>query len=176
MQDKYAMFDIASDLTLAGASGVGFGGGAAGAYINLNGSYDTYATGAPNPLGPTGPIGGPLLHDLGRGVRLKFYAQVVLAVLSAGAATLECDFISGAGTGGGAVGDLTSAPTVLLQTPAIAKASLVQGYRFRHGATPGVVPQRYVGAQWVIGGATVTQGKVTSGLMLDVDDHADVLG
>lgn len=175
MQDKFCMFDIAADLTLAGASGTGFAAGVVGTYSCIGGSYDTGPTGVPAAIGPSfagaggGTIGGPLIHDLGRGIRLKFYAQIVLAVTSAGAATLEVDFICSAAQ------DL-SAPTTLLQTPAIGKAALVVGYRFRHGSTPGVVPQRFVGSQYVIGGATITAGKITSGLMFDVDDHADVLG
>jgi hypothetical protein len=176
MQDKFATFDIAVDLTTAGVSGTGFNAGAVGAYTSINGpngggSYDTYATGVPNAVGPSlGTIGGPLLHDLGRGIRLKFYSQIVLAVTSAGAATLEVDFICAD------TQDLVTNQTVLIQSPAIAKTALVAGYRYRHGTTPGVVPRRFVGALYTIGGATITAGKITSGLMLDVDDHADVLG
>lgn len=164
MLDAYAMFDNKADLTTAQ-----FGSGAAGTYTSTS-SYDTAAAGVPAAVGPSGgTIGGPLLHDFGRGRRLNFYAQITTAVTSAGAATLEVDFISSAAAA-------LSAATTLLLTPAIAKATLVAGYRFRHGTTPGVIAQRYVGAQYVIGTATITAGNISSGLMTDPDDHADVLG
>ena len=173
MQDKFAMFDIAADLTLAGVSGTGFGGGLVGAYTSIGGSYDTYAVGVPNAIGPSGAagtIGGPRLHDLGRGQRLKLYSQIVVAVTSAGAATLQEDFICADEV------TLVTNQTSLMNTGAIGKAVMVVGYRFRWGSTPGVVPRRFVGMLYTIGGATITAGKVTSGLMLDVDDNADVLG
>lgn len=164
MQDKFAMFDIAGDLTAAA-----FGNGAAGSYVSSE-SYDTAAAGVPNAVGPIGTIGGPLMHDLGRGLRLKFYAQIVTAVTSAGSATLEVDFVCADDAA------LATNLTTLLQSPAIAKATLLKGYRFRHGSTPGVVPREFVGAQYVIATATLTAGKITTGLMLDEDDNADVLG
>lgn len=173
-QDKFCMFDIASDLTQAGASGVGFNAGGVGAYTspgNTGGSYDTGAVGVPNAVGPSGgTIGGPLMHDFGRGRRLKLYAQIVTTVTSAGAATLQLDFICGDEA------TLVTNQTSLLNTGAIALANLVAGYRFRFGSTPGVIPRRFIGLLYTIGTATITAGKVTAGLMLDVDDHADVLG
>lgn len=173
-QDKFAMFDIASDFTQAGASGVGFNSGGIGAYTspgNTGGSYDTGAAGVPTAVGPSGgTIGGPLMHDIGRGVRLKLFVQIVVAVTSAGAAGVEADFICGDEA------TLVTNQTILLQSPSIAKATLVVGYRFRHGSTPGVVPRRFVGMLYTIATNTLTAGKVTAGLMLDVDDHADVLG
>jgi len=172
-QDKNAMFDIASDLTQAGVSGTGFGAGATGAYTspsNTGGSYDCAAAGVPSAVGPSGTIGGPLLHDYGRGRRLRLYSQIVLAVTSAGAATLQEDFICAD------TPDLVTNQQSLLNTGAVGKAALVAGYRFRWSDTPGVIPRRYIGLLYTIGAATITAGKVTSGLMLDVDDHADVLG
>lgn len=173
MQDKFCMFDIASDFTQAGASGTGFASGVVGAYTspgNTGGSYDTAAVGSPAAIGPQGAIGGPLLHDLGRGIRLKLYVQIVTAVTSAGAASVSADFICADDA------TLVTNQTNLLQSGGIAKATLVVGYRFRHGHTPGVVPRRFVGMLYTIITNTLTAGKVTAGLMLDVDDHADVLG
>lgn len=168
MQDSFAMFDIATDLpTLSGA--------ATGTFYSAN-SYDSAVPGSPNPTGPGGAIGGPLLHDLGRGRRLLFYSQLVTTYLAAaGASTLQVNYVA----------DDDSAGTnrnVILQSAAVAKASLVQGYRFPHGSTPGKIynsagaPARFHYAQYVIATNPSTQGKITSGLMLDVDDHHDLLG
>jgi len=181
MQDKFAMFDIASSLIQAGASGTGFGGGVAGAYTSpggTGGSYDTGAplpasntsgTGIPNAVGPTGTIGGPLLHDLGRGRRLLLYVQVV-ALVTPGTATLEADFICADSA------DLTVNQTILLRSNAVLVSTMVNnpGYRFPHGSTPGIVPRRFVGMLYTIGVSTITAGSVSAGLMLDVDDHAGV--
>lgn len=180
-QDKNAMFDIAADLTSGvGAQSAingGFKAGVVGSYAGTN-TYDCAVAGTPNAVGPSGgTIGGPLLHDYGRGRRLLVYAQIVLAVTSAGAATLECDIVSDTNVDLGSGGyDPIVPASVLVRSAAIPKAALVAGYRFRHGSTPGLIPNRYLGVMWIIGGATITAGKVTSGLMLDVDDHADVLG
>ncbi len=169
MQDTFAQFEKNTSLLTAGASGTGYNGGAIGTYVSLN-SYDTGAVGVPNAVGPGGTIGGPLLHDLGRGRRLEFLAQITTAVTSAGAATVEVDFISDTNQ------NLLTAATVLIPSPAIAKASLAAGYRFKHGTTPRNIAQRFVGCQVLIGTAARTAGAYSAGLMLDLEDHADVFG
>ena len=178
MMDAFATFDTGN--TVGGAAAIGvltgaqFGAGAAGTYTSTK-SYDTLATGVPAAVGPTfagsggGTIGGPLIHDLGRGIRLKFDARITVAVTSAGAATVQVNFLNSVNA------DL-SAGVALLSSEVVPKATLVVGYRFRHGHTPGVVPSRYVGAQVVIGTATLTAGAYSAALMLDQEDHADVLG
>ena len=170
--DAFATFDTGNTVGGAAATGVltgaQFGAGAIGTYTSTK-SYDTGVAGTPSAVGPGGTIGGPLLHDIGRGVRLKFDARITVAVTSAGAATVAVQFVSSPNA------DL-SANTVLLDSGAIAKATLVIGYRYRHGHTPGIVPGRFVGAQVVIGTAALTAGTYSSGLMLDQEDHADIFG
>lgn len=166
MQDAFAMFDTQAQGVLTGAQ---FGAGVAGTYTSTK-SYDTGAAGTPAAVGPGGAIGGALIHDLGRGIRLKFDARIHVAVTSAGAATIQVNFIDADDAA------LSSNVDKLVLSDVIAKATLVVGYRFRHGHVPGVVPRRFVGAQIVIGTATVTAGTYSSGLMLDQEDHADVLG
>ncbi len=166
MQDSFTTFDTPATGILTGAQ---FGAGAIGTTTSTK-SYDTLATGTPAAVGPGGPIGGPLIHDLGRGLRLKFYAQITTAVTSAGAATVQVNFACADDAA------LVTNIQALLVSEAVAKAALVAGYRYRHGSTPGVVPRRFVGAQIVIAAAALTAGAYCSGLMLDVDDHADVLG
>lgn len=178
MLDAFAQFDTGNTVGGAAATGVltgaQFGAGVVGAYTSTK-SYDTAAAGVPAAIGPSylgaggGTIGGPLIHDLGRGIRLKFDVRITVAVTSAGAATVGVAFISSPNA------DL-SANTVLMDSGLIGKATLVVGYRYRHGHTPGVVPGRYVGALVTIGTATVTAGTYSAALMLDQEDHADVLG
>ena len=170
MQDSFSMFDKNVSLLTAGASGTGFNAGGIGAYTCIGGSYDTSPVGVPNAVGPGGQIGGPLLHDYGRGRRLKLDVRITVAVTSAGAATLSADFICAD------TADLVTNQTNLLQSGAIAKAALVAGYRFRHSHTPGVIPRRFIGMLYTIGAAALTAGSISSGLMADVDDRADVLG
>lgn len=171
MQDAFCMFDTPAQGVLTSAQ---FGAGVAATYTSTK-SYDTAAVGVPAAVGPTfagaggGTIGGPLIHDLGRGIRLKYDVRIHAAVTSAGAATLQVNFLNSVNA------DL-SAGVALLSSEVVPKATLVIGYRFRHGHTPGVVPSRYVGSQVIIGTANLTAGTYSSGLMLDQEDHADVLG
>lgn len=178
MFDAFATFDTGNTVGGAAASGIltgaQFGAGAAGTYTSSK-SYDTGAAGVPAAIGPSylgaggGTIGGPLIHDLGRGIRLKFDVRITAAVTSAGAATVQVNFLNSVNA------DL-SAGVALLSSEVVPKATLVVGYRYRHGHTPGVVPSRYVGAQVVIGTAALTAGTYSAGLTLDEEDHADVLG
>lgn len=178
MIDAFAQFDSGNTVGGAAATGIltgaQFAAGVVGTYTSTK-SYDTAAVGLPAAsvsFGASGggPIGGPLIHDLGRGRRLNFDARITAAVTSAGAATVQVNFICADD------GPLTVNPQALLLSEVVGKALLVIGYRYRHGHTPGVVPRRFVGAQVVIGTANLTAGTYSSGLMLDQEDHADILG
>ena len=169
IQDVLAIFDD----KVAVNNGVTF---VIGTQLCTN-SYDTSIAGVPAAAvlftgQSTGAgIGGPLLHDVGRGVRakrLKIVVQVTTACTGA-TATVQAQFICSAAAA-------LSAPTVLLSTAAIAVAALVAGYRFRFGSLPGVVPQEFVGIQYVVATANLTAGAFSSSLILDEDDHADILG
>lgn len=176
MQDLSLMFDVAGDLTAAQ-----YGNGAAGTTQCPN-WVDTFAVGTPKPVGPSGgTIGGPLLHDFGRSRnRLKIDARIVTAVTSAGAATVEFDLVS-APDNAGAVN--TGAISTIERSAAIAKAQLVVGYRYYLRGFPGSIldptranVERYVTGQVVIATAALTAGKLTAGLQLDTEDHADIFG
>lgn len=173
MKDILCTFDNKTSLL-----GAQFAAGVAGAYTSTN-SFDTAGgatgtttagAGVPAAVGPGGVIGGPLLHDFGRGRRLNFNAQITTTVTSAGAATIEIDFVSADDAA------LATNKTVLLQSPAIAKAALVVGYHFRHGHVPGIIPQRFIGAGVVIGTAALTAGAYSSDISTDTEDHADIFG
>lgn len=183
MKDLLATFDAKSSLL-----GAQFGGGAAGTYTSTF-SYDTAGgavsttaqavttagAGVPNAAANWGAsgggtIGGPLLHDFGRGRRLEFNVQITTTVTSAGAATVQVNFVQADD------GPLATNLAVDLLSGVIPKATLVTGYRFLHGHVPGKISQRYIGAQVVIGTAALTAGAYSADLSLDIDDHADVYG
>lgn len=184
MKDILTAFDAKASLLSAQ-----FGAGAVGTYTS-NFSYDTAGgavstaaqgvttagAGIPNAQGPggnppgTGGIGGPLLHDFGRGRSLLFTAQITTTVTSAGAATLQVNFIQADDA------TLTTNAVATLFSGVIPKATLVAGYRFPHKRTPGKISQRWIGAQVVIGTAALTAGAYSADLALDIDDHADVYG
>lgn len=168
-QDILATFDDKRDVSSA-ALGTGIFSVANSPNKSTN-SYDTSAKGVPLAAlnyAAAGGIGGPLLHDIGRGRKVKLVVQVTTTMVGA-TATLSVDFISSA------TQDLGT-PTVLLSSAAIAIGTLVAGYRFRFGSIPGVVPQQFVGVQYNVGTATITAGNISAFLALDVDDHADILG
>lgn len=172
MLDKLAIFDDGGKVALGSGDlmGAQYGSGAFATYTSYN-SYDTIVAGVPTATGATGnTLGGPLLHDIGRGRPMFFLSQINLAVLSAGAATLEVDLITSAAAA------LTSATVVLPGPVAVPKATLVAGYRFPHKALPAKITQQFLGAQIIIGTAALTQGKITNALAVGTDDHADILG
>lgn len=108
----------------------------------------------------TTPTGASIIYDIGRSNEVKVFAQVTTAVTSGGSATVQVQLIHSDNA------DLSS-PTVLVETAAIAVASLVAGYQFRLGVVPVGVSKRYLGMQYVIATATTTAGKITSGIVLD---------
>lgn len=119
---------------------------AAGTYASTN-SYDLGAPG-------TDALGNTVAHDAGQS-NIPIEVRVTTAFASAGAATVQVQVIQSANA------DLSS-PDVLFETPAIAKATLVAGYRFQTGSLPPGVTKRYIGVQYVIGTATTTAGKCTA--------------
>ena len=171
VQDKAVIFDDKRTLTTL----------AVGNAIATTGStqcYDTSPPGVPNPIGPAGgAIGGPLLHDIGRGVRLRLFVQVTTTATSGGAATLVVAFVcADVTTTNPDTCDLSVNTTILLLSDVIPLATLVQGYRFRFSSTPGVVPRRFVGIQYTVATAVFTAGNISAMLQMDADDHHDTLG
>jgi hypothetical protein len=139
-------------------------------------SYDTYPAGVPAAVGLSpgggGAIGGPLLHDIGRGRPVHLLSQVNTTFTSGGAPTLIARVVVADN------GPLTTNLTPLLQTPdtVIPLATLVAGYRFPFKTLPGKVPRQFVGMQYTVAVAVYTGGTITSALVLGADDHADILG
>lgn len=109
-------------------------------------------------MGATGTdvLGNSIASDLGRS-SAEVLIQVTEAVVSTGAATVQFQLITSAAANLGS-------PTVISETPAIAKATLVPGYKARI-AIPHGLTARYLGMQYVIGTETTTAGKVTAGIV-----------
>lgn len=176
-QDIYATFDDSVDISLL--TGVA-GTGATGTFQCTN-SYDTGAAGVPKAAGVsnlafggaagsgTGTIGGPLLHDIGRGRRVELVVQVEAAFVGT-SGTVEVMFLCDQSA------TLTSSAQVLLRTGPIAVASLVAGYRWAFSQIPGKVPKRFVGTQYAIATTAMSAGTFSSFLALDVDSHGDFIG
>lgn len=125
----------------------------AGTYLSTN-SIDLGTVG-------TDVQGGSPLADPGRSP-VGLLAQVTTAFTSAGAATVQLQVVMADDAA------LTSNLVVLASTDAIPKATLVAGYKFRIASLPLGITKRYLGVQYVIGTATTTAGKITSGLVVDV--------
>lgn len=128
----------------------------AGNYLSTN-TIDLGVAGTP-------VLGGTVASDIGRGLPVAVVAQITTAVTSAGAATVQAQLVTADDAA------LSTNLTVIAQTDAIAKASLVPGYKFRLGTVPPGITQRYLGVRYVIGAATTTAGNVTAGLVLQGQD------
>jgi len=141
-------------------------------------SYDTMPTGVPAAVGGVGgtfgggPIGGPLLHDIGRGKPVFLFGQIGTTATSAGAPTLQANFVQADN------GPLTTnLVSIMLTAAAIPLATLVAGYRLPFKTIPGKISKEFIGIQWIVGTAVYTGGTVSAGMSLaPFDDHADVLG
>lgn len=100
--------------------------------------------------------------DFGKGKKTDLFMQVVETFTSSGAATLvvelQTDTVEGFGS-----------PTALWTSPAIALATLAAGYRFNIPVVPQGV-ERYLRVNYTVGTAAFTAGKVTAGLVFDVDE------
>ena len=100
-------------------------------------------------------------RDIGEGEDLYTVIHITTAVTSGGSATLAFNFVTADDSA------LTTNVTILYTTPAIAKATLIAGYRYPIIEVPkGVLYQRYCGFQQVIGTAALTAGKATCAFVL----------
>lgn len=117
-------------------------------------SIDQAITGDAN---STDVIDTSIARDLGRGHPMRVRAQVTTTFTSGGAGTLNIQFVESAAAA------LTS-PNVLLQTGALALATLVAGYIALDAVLPRTSLQ-YLGFIYDNGTAVFTAGKVTAGLV-----------
>ena len=112
---------------------------------------------------------GSVVRDLGRGGQLFFVVQVTTSVTSAGSATVQFHLASDAqaaiATDGTASYHISSG--------AIAKATLVAGYRVLETAVPaaGQAYERYLGVLQTTAVAALTAGAVDAFLTLGTSKH-----
>lgn len=120
-------------------------------------------------LNPDGGIGANQAPDLGMGRAIHAIFSLTAAVTSGGAATISFQLITATDIA------LTASVLVLAQTLPIALAQMTLGAQFTLSPNSDVddrqgLAQRFLGAQYVIAGATTTAGTVTTDISLDQSD------
>lgn len=105
-------------------------------------------------------------RDLGPGNELQVAFSVDTTATAAGAATVNFQIITSASAN-------LSSPTILVQTDAIPKATLVAGFRFaldipRTQLT--ALGQRYLGVQYTVGTGPLTAGAFSAAVVMDYAD------
>ena len=151
------------------AGGAGVSGNSS--TVTGSGGGGTGVSAVPAPLGPpgTGPLGAPLLHDIGRGRPIFLYSQIGVAN-TAGGTSVQENFVSDAAA------ILTTANNIVLSTPVVALATMVLGYHFPWKTVPGKVTKQFIGMSYTVVGVFTGTANFTSGLAFFLDGHADVLG
>lgn len=105
-------------------------------------------------------------RDLAPGEELNVYFNVDVAATAAGAATVTFQVISSAAAA------LTS-PTIIVQTDAIPKATLVAGFKLQlpiARAPLTALGQRYLGVQYTVATGPLTAGSFSAGVVIDYAD------
>lgn len=100
-------------------------------------------------------------YDLSHGFPLRARINVETAFTAAGAATLQAQLVTSAAAA-------LSAPTVLYDTTAIGKATLVAGYILMDVVVPQTA-QRYLGVVYTVATGPMTAGAVMGELLLDTE-------
>lgn len=100
-------------------------------------------------------------RDIAGGVTdfLKLLLQVVTAFTSGGSATLQVTVETSPDN---------SSWTILAQSPAVAVASLIAGYKFFENGLPGPT-SRYLRIGFIVGTAAMTAGAITAALVPSLD-------
>lgn len=110
-------------------------------------------------------------RDVGAGEELNVYVNVDLTTLAAGAATVNFQVITSAAAN-------LSSPTIVGQTDAIPKASLVTGTQILIPVPRSLINklgQRYLGIQYTVGTGPLTQGTFSAGIAIDVPDNTGLM-
>jgi hypothetical protein len=106
-------------------------------------------------------------RDIGAGTVPYLVLQVDTAFTASGSATLDIQFVASAATG------LTS-PTVIWDSGAIGKATLVAGYRLQIPVPrlpSGVAPLRYLGLIYTVATGPMTAGAITAAIAQGGQDN-----
>lgn len=105
-------------------------------------------------------------RDIGAGEELNIYVNVEVSAAAAGAATVNFQVITSAAANLGS-------PTIIGQTDAIPKASLVAGTTFAIPIPRSYINklgQRYLGLQYTVGTGPLTAGTFSAGVIIDAPD------
>lgn len=98
-------------------------------------------------------------HDIGQGQLVEVECQINSDVTATGGTTIQAQLVMADDEG------LTTSLTILGQSDAIAKATLVKGYRFAiAGSIPPGVTRRFIGIRYVVAVSDVLTGTVTAAL------------
>lgn len=110
----------------------------------------------------TDTLGNTPIKDPGRSPELDVDIVVTETFVSGGATTLVVNLVTDDDPALGS-------PTILVGSQTIAKATLIQGYRFRIALPPGVPASgsdgRYMGLSFTVATGPFTSGKITAGLV-----------
>jgi hypothetical protein len=113
---------------------------------------------------PVPPLGGPEIVDLGRGRPVELLIEIIAACVGAGA-TVNFQLVTADTT------DLATNQTIQQQTGAIPVVTLVRGYMPNLPALNAglnrVATNRYLGIQWILAVAALTDGAFFAGLCND---------
>lgn len=110
-------------------------------------------------------------RDIGAGEELNIYVNVEQAATAAGAATVNFQVVTSANAN-------LSTPTIIGQTDAIPKASLVVGLQIPIPVPRSVINQlgqRYLGLQYTVGTGPLTAGIFSAGVVIDAADQNAVV-
>lgn len=110
-------------------------------------------------------------RDVGPGEDVRIYFSVDVALTSGGATTLQIQAITSAAANLGS-------PTVLVQSDAIPKASLVAGFRYElvlPGSVINKLGQRYLGLQLTVNVANFSGGSYSAGISIDGADNTAIV-
>lgn len=110
-------------------------------------------------------------RDIGSGEELRVYFNVDTALTSAGATTLQVQVITSAAAN-------LSSPTIIAQSDAIPKASLVAGFTYEIVIPKSVINalgQRYLGLQLTVNVANFAAGNYSAGVVIDGADQTGLV-
>jgi len=106
-------------------------------------------------------------RDVGAGEELNVYVNVDTTATAAGAATVNFQIVTSANSN-------LSSPTIIGQTDAIPKASLVAGQQIIIPVPRSLINatgQRYLGLQYTVGTGPLTAGAFSAGVVIDAPDN-----
>jgi hypothetical protein len=105
-------------------------------------------------------------RDIGAGEELNVYINVDVSATAAGAATVNFQVVTSANAN-------LSTPTIIGQTDAIPKASLVAGNQITVPVPRSFINklgQRYLGLQYTVSTGPLTAGSFSAGVVIDAAD------